>query len=393
MENQASPNIELDPPVVVSQAPADLREWGPWQFPALERLSDGRLQIAFHVAEDAATAYGTAPGAAISDDDGQTWTELESADLAATWVSEALALPNGDRLRQVVLPSRKLEEVQDELPEPFATWTGGYGEEVTQYLDERVPAELAGWRFARLASGTQEWVEETANVRMPGARRHATSGVLVFPRFHRITHAPDGSLWGINHSLRVVDGVMRNYLAATFIQSTDHGRTWDLLSEIPYQPNKQVDKLWEKREGFTEPDITFLPDGSVFCLLRTSDGSGEAPLYVSRSTDNGHTWSKPTIFDDLGVWPALLTLPNGVTLASYGRPGLYVRATDDPTGHSWGPRVTVVEPGEVSKDTCSYSALIALDDHTALIGYSDFNYPDKQGTPRKTILTRRVSVR
>ena len=98
------------------------------------------------------------------------------------------------------------------------------------------------------------------------------------------------------------------------------------------------------------------------------------------------------MFDDCGVLPRMLTLGNGVTLASYGRPGLYVRATADPSGLAWEQRVMVVEPVEKRGDTCSYSALLALDERTALLAYSDFNYPDAQGQKCKSILVRTVTV-
>ena len=97
----------------------------------------------------------------------------------------------------------------------------------------------------------------------------------------------------------------------------------------------------------------------------------------SRSLDGGQSWSHPRVFDDRGVWPRMLTLANGITLASYGRPGLFVRATADPAGLEWEQRVVVVEPAERRQDTCSYSALLALDDRTALLAYSDFRYPGR----------------
>jgi hypothetical protein len=177
-----------------------------------------------------------------------------------------------------------------------------------------------------------------------------------------------------------------------FYRSTNFGRSWVELSEIPYQGDPLADPLWEVREGFSEPDVCFMPDGSIFCLIRTSDGNGIGPLYWSRSEDNGLTWSKPTYFDDLGVWPTLLNLGCGVTLAAYGRRGLFLRATTDPSGIQWDERVAVVPPGEYQRDTCSYADLIEVDACSAFIVYSDFQVPGPDGTPRKSIMIRSIQA-
>jgi hypothetical protein len=128
------------------------------------------------------------------------------------------------------------------------------------------------------------------------------------------------------------------------------------------------------------------------------DGNGHGPLYLTRSADSARTWSKPTVFDTFGKWPQLLTLGNGATLASYGAsggPGYHVvRATVDPKGQVWEPpvrtRVSPVASG--AWDTCGHTEMVALDDRTALLVYSDFNYPDADGVPRKSILVRRIQV-
>ena len=127
-------------------------------------------------------------------------------------------------------------------------------------------------------------------------------------------------------------------------------------------------------------------------LSATRTGYLRTSLVSCSSLDSGQTWSHPRVFDDCGVWPRTLTLENGVTLAAYGRPGLYVRATADPTGLEWEEREVVVEPAEGRSDTCSYSALLALNDRTALLAYSDFNYPNEQGRKCKTILVRTLTV-
>ena len=86
-----------------------------------------------------------------------------------------------------------------------------------------------------------------------------------------------------------------------------------------------------------------------------------------------------------------LTLPCGVTLLAYGRPGLFLRATADPDAKNWSDRFTVVTPTgltdeHVGRDTCAYAALLPLGDREALLAYSDFNVPGPDGTPRKTIV-------
>ena len=89
---------------------------------------------------------------------------------------------------------------------------------------------------------------------------------------------------------------------------------------------------------------------------------------------------------------------SGITLASYGQsggPGYFVvRATVDPSGQVWELPVRAVLSPEASDawDTCGHTEMVSLDDHSALVVYSDFNYPDAQGVKRKTILTRRVEV-
>lgn len=126
--------------------------------------------------------------------------------------------------------------------------------------------------------------------------------------------------------------------------------------------------------------------------MRTTYGLGPAPVYSARSQDSGKTWSKPMVFDKVGVWPRLLALKCGVTLASYGRPGLYLRATNDPTGQKWENPIIIITPSGVYDDTCAYSALMALDDNTALMVYSDFKHKIADGSTRKAIQVRRLTI-
>lgn len=384
--------IKLYDPTIISQAPPDLRNWGPWQFPAIQRLPDNRLAVGYHVEADSATAYGKPAGMSVSTDEGQTWHPASSDDIPISANAIIFTLPNGDLLRQVPLRSVAPETVQDKLPPSIGKTFGGYRNEIIAFDATEMPADLAGYRFARLPAGSNTWQEENATVNIPGAIRSIYMGVLTFPWMHRIAQAPNGNLWGIIYIKRYLNKKISQYYEAVFLHSTDNGHTWNCRSTIPYQPTPSADPHAQDRDGFTEPNLAFLPDGTLLCLLRTTDANGVGPLYIAHSTDDGLTWSTPTPFDDCGVWPALLTLNNGVTLSAYGRPGLYLRATNDPSGKTWNTRSAVIEPLAHQTDTCSYSDLLTISNHEALLAYSNFNCPNESGDPCKTILVRKITV-
>ena len=388
--------LELTEPVTVTLAPPQIRHWGPYQFPGLERLPDGSIRVGFQVGADSATAVGLPPMQAVSSDEGRSWAVLPLAQDATGAVSctqPPLRLSNGERIQIKMLPALPASMVS--LPATPAGAFTCYGHARTFYRPEHLSPEARdGWHLYRFAGDDAPPLEERATMRLPGELRVVTEGVLPRPwgTGHRLLRAPDDTVWAIGNDCRMVDRQFREKMAVTILRSTDHRHLFDYWAEIPYEPDPAADPQAAVRAGFTEPCIHFMPDGSVFCLLRTTDGNGVDPLYWARSTDNGRTWTKPAVFEELGVWPQMLTLKNGVTLATYGRPGLHVRATSDPSGLAWDARVAVVPPGDYQKDTCSYSALLPLSDDTALIAYSEFNLPDPDGRPCKGIRVRRISA-
>ena len=383
--------IILKDPVVASQAPPDIRNWGPWQFPLLQRLEDGRLLLEYHREADSATAYGLPMGQAVSEDDGASWRDVPTPGIHA-----GLRLPNGDDLRAFQRPSPPISGLA--LPAPLAMVPCSYHVTYTYYRRSDLPANLqAGWWLRRRPSGVSGWMDEQARVELPDDVAYTTENVFVFPYFEqdRIHVTPNGHLLATLYGLPQMaqNRIVVRRFQARLVESTDQGRTWRLKGSIPYIPDMKADPNWDARDGFSEPQIGFPPDGSILALLRTTDGNGVGPLYVTRSLDGGASWEPPTVFDNLGVWPQLLSLPNGMTLAAYGRPGLYLRATTDPAARMWNERISLVPPGALGQDTCSYSDLVALSDHEALIAYSDFNVPNRDGRPCKTLLVRRVEVR
>lgn len=358
-------------------------------------MPDGRMQLTYHVEADSSHAYGLPPGRLVSADDGKTWSPDANDPLADIMTASCgtlpIRLPNGDWFLAKQLRSLPAEDLA--LPaQPFGA-TLNYRHKLPAFrADELTPDLRAGWSYYRLPAGGTRWVEEQAAVHIPGEVRLVAEDRLVFPWFGEMFVAPDGALWAVQYNNRIADEVLQEQYVMAVLRSTDDGHSFALWSEIDYAPDLAADPIAERRDGFSEPTVSFMPDGSAVCLLRTTDGEGVGPMYWARSTDNGKTWSKPRVFDDRGVWPQMLTLNNGVTLAVYGRPGLFLRASADPAGITWDGRMAVIEPGVTQPETCAYAALLALDADTALLAYSDFNTRDAQGRRCKGICVREVTA-
>ena len=137
----------------------------------------------------------------------------------------------------------------------------------------------------------------------------------------------------------------------TFIgRSTDGGKTFQHVQTFdPSAPDGYVGD-----EGFCEPDMEILANGDMLCIMRTGQRS---PMYQSRSTDGGRTWSEPESAGWQGVKPHLRLLSNGVLACSAGR-GAYgfpqvthAMFSMDGTGRHWEyPLAFHTGPG------CSYTS-------------------------------------
>ena len=274
----------------------------------------------------------------------------------------------------------------------------------TDHIDDDPQGKILTQRFT---PEHPEGVIEEAKLNWPNQLTRVCRGVLIVPQPRgKLTKAPDGTLWMTHYDTgcNPVTGEFNKY-AANYLFSTRDGRTWNLKHYLPFTPKTDEETRWE---GYSENSMTFAPDGSYIRVIRgyakyyaTGKPCAHGPSYLVRSTDKGETWSDPVIFDDRGVWPVLLTLKCGVTLCGYGRPGFFIRATDDPACLKWEDRIEIVHSSGapnpnnldvVNKATCSYCDLLALDDHTAGLIYSDFTQKDADGVPHKCMMFRTITV-
>ena len=97
-------------------------------------------------------------------------------------------------------------------------------------------------------------------------------------------------------------------------------------------------------------------------------------------------------------------------MAAYGRPGIYIRGTSDPSGVEWEEPIEIMTPEDRSSlmnnpperpdfhqwaGSCCNVDLKPIDKNHAILAYSDFYYPDQSGRTDKklkTILTRIITV-
>lgn len=411
--------------------------WGAYQFPHPYRLADGRIAVAVHVDADDIKSFGKENRWFISSDNGESFEET-SPDIDAQC---GTLLANGDKLyfppesgfsvsnyKDTLFAYRtpgydmnkRAEEGTLPLPDGITAWWGG-STTIKAYNADRLPPSLGQkvWK-AKLVKAADNSVHEiNVNVNWPYLTRVVFSSrkfdnILkpIFPR-GPVRRGPDGALWLTTYSgeghLNPENGQYSPYYSAELFRSADEGMNWQLHAHMEYPADGK--KYPYLSGGFSDSDIEFMPDGSIVWFFRSAwYGSTTwewAPMYMSRSTDMGKTWSEPEKFAFTGILPRLCRLGCGTTLICYARPGIFVQATCDDTGTVWSDPVTVMTPEDRSHlanvkvenptfhqwdGACNNPELLALDDHTAMLFYSDFYYPDAEGTKRKSILCRKITV-
>ena len=385
--------LSFGEPHVVARGP-EYRQcgWGTHQFPSIRRLPDGRILAGYHIVDDSSEAYGKERGWAVSEDEGISWKAVSEAELPALKARSGIRLANGDYLRYIM---PRPWPVSDEMHRQLKQKAGGRRNCIPM---EDVPDGLfpKTWLFALSKPDSCREEEYYCKLDYPGMTTWLTTGAIVRPcPFGSMKLAPDGSIWIARYSngRNPVNMGFTSYYACYYFRSVDNGRSFKMMSWIQYLPDTNEFADAFMTEGFCEPDICWMPDGSMITLMRTGSLT---PSYIARSTDGGANWSKPVRFDDCGVLPQLLHLGCGVTLASYGRPAMKIRATCDPSGMDWDEPY-VLMPSRLGKQdnwaqSCYYTELMPINDDTAMMIYSDFYAPDENGVQRKTILVRTIHV-
>lgn len=416
--------------------------WGVVQFPHCYDTPEGYLALMFHDDDDVWTALGPEPKAKwlISQDKGKTWRPATNEEKN----SMGNKLPNGDLLRIIpnspipvengqkgewyfatkrlptddaIIP--KKPENENTMPRYIATHKDVFEQNMYVYWLDSIPDKMLEKRFCFLRFNTDkqqakiEYVLPDWNYRLvlgffdsQGQYMLQNAGLY---QCRDIKVAPDGSLYvahysGFGNASNPFNGVYEQLSCAYIFKSEDNGKNWKICGHIPYkEPDEEKDKFAHLHGGFFEPDIEFMPDGSMLCILRTccvQYGAPEwGPTYLCRSYDKGKTWTKPEYFTDRGALPKLLQLKNGITLAVITRPGIYIYASED-NGKTWNKKIEVMTDKDRSTlanvvpekpnfhqwcGSCCNCYIKAIDNNKALLFYTDFYVPDENGIKHKGV--------
>ena len=378
--------VSLDAPTVVYQSPSNMNQkWGYYQFPRFYSTPDGAIIANWNYSEDSALGGGGSSAAiknAISYDGGKTWTPISDAN-AGQYVRE-YTVPTEDgryfvsfnsggsykipksQITSTVYATGKTGSTTYNvyLASDIAnlTLTDAEGKSVTAFKNPNqinMTEYYAETRTTATSTKTLNWnnmpvygyiegdyiILSTASSLMAISSRYGMvekDGVLYYATYTRGFDPKNTSASFAN---------AQDYHYGVFVfKSTDGGDSWNCISRITYS-DLPAGGTYE--DGPCEPVLNVMPDGSLVIVARTggSWGNYRHPTVLSRSTDGGVTWSKPTTFGTVGVLPQMLTLDCGVTIATYGRPGLFFRTTADASGQTWNAQTQITDLSPVKTGT------------------------------------------
>jgi hypothetical protein len=337
-----APKAEVRETRVISQQPQFYHGW-----PTVARCRNGRLLVACSGGREAHVCPFGRVELMESGDDGRTWSPPRV-------VTDS---PIDDRDAGV------LETAQGTIL--VTTFTSLAYEPILEKAARLKPGEPGAWPEEKL----KRW--QASHERLSAEERKARLGVWMLRSTDggRSWSEPYDCLVSSPHGpVQLLDGrllyagkdLWRPPNRVGACESTDDGRTWRWLADLPARPG-------DTHTAYHELHAVDCGGGWIVVQLRNHNKANFQETLQGESSDNGKTWSAP---HPIGVWglPShLARLKDGRLLMTYGhrRPpfGCQARFSED-QGRTWGEPVLLSGDGRTAD--LGYPSTVELADGSFL---------------------------
>jgi len=362
--------------------------WGQYMFPQIARLRGGMLGVQVYVGGD--SPKGRKYLYYVSDDQGRNWRHFAAYDDAGERPATemALRLRDGEELRGLLDRDYEVVDVSGLNLRAYPNGRHRLGD---------LPKEKQGVPIFARKPGQQQWTRETAYWD-PDLLVGGTLPSPIMTSESHIMHLPDGSLvtavWrqAVMSDLRP-DGTLNTEGENHQIwRSFDRGRSWECTGTIPRLHFLPI----RPEKSTVRAHLLAFPNGNWVAAYRHAGlyCSGGGPLILSKSSDEGKTWSKPKAIRMPGVNPLGLMLKNGVAVFSYQRPGVFLTFCADGKGDLWGNDVTLVKGWrhQRNENSCANGSFVVTGPDRFIYAYTKWDVPDPWGQPRQAVLAQEFIV-
>jgi Neuraminidase (sialidase) len=326
---QTAPPSHVESIVTISRQPEYYHGW-----PTLAMRRDGELVVTYSGGRDAHVCPFGRVELMRSRDRGQTWS----------WPEVVLDSPIDDR------DSGVLETPSGSLL--VTSFTSLAYETVLKEASSWTAEKLERWRAANLGT-----TPEQRRALLDTWMLRSTDGGMTWSAPYRVPvnspHGPtaltDGRLLYAGKQL------WRAGQKVGICESSEDGKTWNWLSEIPARPGDTVAQ-------YHELHAVHAANGRVIVHIRNHNSRNSGETLQTESADGGRNWSTPRAIGVWGLPSHLLRLRDGRLLMSYGYRrapfGIQARVSSN-HGGTWSEPIIISDDG--SGIDLGYPSTVELD--------------------------------